>query len=44
MITSNVGLTEIPHIIAPAGIDDLSSALVKASIPQVSEKNFIPGI
>jgi 2-dehydro-3-deoxygalactonokinase len=46
MITSNVGLADIPHVPAPAGIDELSSSIVEVKIPEVAEKPicFIPGI
>jgi 2-dehydro-3-deoxygalactonokinase len=46
MITSNLGLFELAHISAPAGIDDLAQAMVCMRIPEVSEQPiwFIPGI
>ncbi len=46
MITSNVGLVEIPHIVVPAGIDDLARAITKVSLPDVCPVpiHFIPGI
>ncbi|OWY40037.1 2-dehydro-3-deoxygalactonokinase [Xenophilus sp. AP218F] len=46
MITSNVGLFEIPHLLAPAGCDELAAGMQSAMIPEVCEKPiwFIPGV
>lgn len=46
MITSNVGLHEVPHVIAPAGKAELAAGMVQTVIPEVSDKPiwFIPGI
>lgn len=46
MITSNVGLVEIPHCTAPAGIDDLAAAVQTKELPEVCPIpiHFIPGI
>lgn len=46
MITSNMGLCEIPHVVAPAGKDDLAFAMQKRSIPAICDNPlfFIPGI
>ena len=46
MITSNVGLYEIPHVFAPAGIGELAQAMLAVTIPEVCEKPiwFIPGV
>ena len=46
MITSNVGLVEIPHLTAPAGIDDLSNAMQAVELPDICPIPiwFIPGI
>jgi 2-dehydro-3-deoxygalactonokinase len=46
MITSNVGLVEIPHLWAPAGIDELSDGMVSKYLPDVVKKEiwFVPGI
>jgi len=35
MITSNVGLVEIPHVVAPAGINELASNIKPVLIPDV---------
>ena len=35
MITSNVGLHEVPHLMAPAGLRDLAAGMVQATIPEV---------
>lgn len=46
MITSNVGLVEIPHCTAPAGINELASAVQAVKLPDVCSIpiHFIPGI
>ena len=46
MITSNIGLKEIPHLIAPAGIRELASGMAEVSLPSVWPKPmwFIPGV
>lgn len=46
MITSEGGLIELPHIPAPAGIAELSAALYKTRLPELSGIPFvfIPGV
>ncbi|CNK33388.1 2-keto-3-deoxy-galactonokinase [Yersinia frederiksenii] len=46
MITSNVGLYELAHQIAPAGITELAQGMVKVDMPEVAEKPiwFVPGV
>ncbi|WP_035051761.1 2-dehydro-3-deoxygalactonokinase [Andreprevotia chitinilytica] len=46
MITSNVGLYEIPHLIAPAGKKELAAGMQQALIPEVCSKPiwFVPGV
>ncbi len=46
MITSNVGLCEIPHLVAPAGIAELAAGMVKAELGDVCDQPiwFVPGI
>ena len=46
MITSNVGLHEVPHLVAPAGLRDLAAGMVQASIPEVCAQQiwFVPGV
>lgn len=46
MITSNVGLCEIPHLIAPVGIDDLAAGIRSVVLKDVVDQpiHFIPGI
>lgn len=46
MITSNVGLCEIPHLLAPAGLNELAQGMVSASLPEIAEAPiwFVPGI
>ncbi|HWR62444.1 MAG TPA: 2-dehydro-3-deoxygalactonokinase [Clostridia bacterium] len=46
MITSNVGLFEVPHVCAPAGVKELAEHMVSARIDEVVEKPiwFVPGV
>jgi len=46
MITSNVGLLEIPHATAPAGIAELSKHMASKVIPEIIDRPiwFVPGI
>ncbi len=46
MITSNVGLFEVPHVTAPVNIPDLARAIVRQDFPEISQLPFyfIPGI
>ncbi|WP_431223940.1 2-dehydro-3-deoxygalactonokinase [Serratia sp. L9] len=46
MITSNVGLCEIPHLLAPAGLNELAQGMVSARLPEIAEAPiwFVPGI
>lgn len=46
MITSNVGLYEVPHVWAPAGIEELARCMVPARIDEVMDRPiwFVPGI
>jgi 2-dehydro-3-deoxygalactonokinase len=46
MITSSLGLFELPHLPAPSGIADLASGMVMADLPDVFPKPiwFIPGV
>lgn len=46
MITSEIGLIDIPHRIAPVGVDDLAVHAQELSIPEIlpSPIIFIPGI
>lgn len=46
MITSNVGLCEIPHLIAPVSIDDLSKGMVNKILPEIIDHPiwFVPGV
>ena len=48
MITSEIGLLEIPHLWAPAGIDDLAAQVRRVRDPEVLpvdvELLFIPGV
>ena len=46
MITSNVGLAEIPHLAAPAGAKELAAGITPLSLPDVCPLpiHFIPGI
>lgn len=46
MITSNVGLYEVPHVFAPAGVEELAKGMVSALVPEVIDKPiwFVPGV
>lgn len=46
MITSNVGLYEVPHLLAPAGVEEFARGMVKAEIPEVIDQPiwFVPGV
>jgi 2-dehydro-3-deoxygalactonokinase len=46
MITSNVGLHEVSHVAAPAGIDDLARRVVAHRFPAIHDLtiHFVPGI
>lgn len=46
MITSNVGLIELGHLMAPAGLPELAKGMVEVTLPNVCAKPiwFIPGI
>ncbi|MCV3739836.1 2-dehydro-3-deoxygalactonokinase [Lentilactobacillus hilgardii] len=46
MITSNLGLAEIPHLKAPVGLIDLANGMKKVLISEVFEQPiwFIPGV
>ena len=46
MITSNVGLCEIPHLVAPVGIHDFANGLQKHLLQDVVDQPiwFVPGV
>jgi len=46
MITSNMGLKEIPHLPAPVGLDQLAAHLEQEVFPEIADKPilFIPGV
>lgn len=46
MITSNLGLVEVPHVGAPAGLDELAAAMVATEVPDVAAQPiwFVPGV
>ena len=46
MITSNVGLLEVPHLVAPAGMEDLAKAIHAETLTDVCPLpiHFVPGI
>ncbi len=46
MVTSNVGLYEVPHLTAPVGLSDLAAGVRRVSLPDVSPIPFwmIPGM
>ncbi|MGE3822447.1 MAG: 2-dehydro-3-deoxygalactonokinase, partial [Isosphaeraceae bacterium] len=46
MLSSEVGLAAIPHVPAPAGIEELASAAREVTLSEISERPilFIPGV
>lgn len=46
MITSNMGLFEVPHVRAPAGPHELARSLVRRTFPEISAAPFffVPGV
>lgn len=46
MITSNMGLLEVPHLQAPASPDDIAGSIVQKHFPDVAPVplSFIPGV
>ncbi len=46
MITSPLGLYEVPHLTAPVGLDDLAQGMVRVDLPEVFAKPiwFVPGV
>ncbi len=46
MITSSLGLWEVPHVVAPAGIETLSKHVQRKAFPQISPLPFffVPGV
>lgn len=46
MITSNMGLYELPHLVAPAAPDDTARGIVRADIPGLPRGPFafVPGV
>jgi 2-dehydro-3-deoxygalactonokinase len=46
MITSNLGLKEIPHVLAPAGLTEVAGAAQWHSFPEISKLPFllVPGV
>jgi 2-dehydro-3-deoxygalactonokinase len=46
MLTSEMGLVTVPHLSAPAGLDDLAARVVVLSIPEIADVPiaFVPGL
>jgi 2-dehydro-3-deoxygalactonokinase len=46
MLSSNVGLIEIPHIFGPAGVKDIAANLKEENFPEIIDKPilFVPGV
>ncbi len=46
MLSAEVGLLAVPHLLAPAALDDLARALVVVTIPEIAELpiSVVPGI
>jgi 2-dehydro-3-deoxygalactonokinase len=46
MLTSEVGLVMVPHVEAPASLDDLAGAVVARTLPEIGADpiHFVPGL
>ncbi len=46
MITSNMGLFELPHLSAPASPEDIARGMVQRHLPEISDMplTFVPGV
>ena len=46
MITSPLGLAEVPHVVAPASAEDLARGVVRATFPELADLPFrlFPGV
>ncbi len=46
MLSSEVGLIAVPHVIAPAGLEDLARGVAIGRIPELVERPiyFVPGV
>lgn len=46
MLASEVGLTAVPHVVAPAGLDELAQGVVARRIPEITTEplEFVPGV
>jgi 2-dehydro-3-deoxygalactonokinase len=46
MLSSEVGLVAVPHVSAPAGVEELARGVVIAHIPEIAERpiTFVPGV
>lgn len=46
MITSDLGIYEIPHLSTPVGLNELSENMVEVMVPDICEKPiwFVPGV
>ena len=46
MITSNLGLHELPHVLAPAGLKELAAGMATVDLPEIFSRpiSFVPGV
>jgi 2-dehydro-3-deoxygalactonokinase len=46
MLTSEMGLVTVPHVLTPAGLDELAARVVVLSIPEIADVPiaFVPGL
>jgi 2-dehydro-3-deoxygalactonokinase len=46
MLSSEVGILAVPHVAAPAGLDDLARGVVVCQLPEIAQLalHFIPGV
>jgi 2-dehydro-3-deoxygalactonokinase len=46
MLTAEVGLVSVPHVLAPAGLDELARGVLAREIPEIADSPilFVPGV
>ena len=46
MLSAEVGLTEVPHVVAPAGLDELARGAIDRILPAIADQPivFVPGV
>jgi 2-dehydro-3-deoxygalactonokinase len=46
MLSSDVGLVNVPHVVAPAGLEELARGVRRVHLPEISDLpiHFVPGV